>query len=373
MIENDEYDAPATRDRSCLTQIEIIKRQSQIIIQMGKCSLLFLLWFVSCDLLSVDVDSTDYPSTLTTDLEETLKPYAKTFMEKYSLSNKKEAFLFFTDPHLVGDNDSFSEKEKKAISYRFKPAKDLYDYLPLSFCLCGGDWLKSGDSQDLAKTKLAFADEQMKILFQPYYKMMGNHDTNYQGVVSNSNPNRGDLPLDYINNVYYKDIGRPYFSFKGQETIFYILDSGTDWEPSMNEYRETQLKWLAESLLANDIVHIVMGIHIFINSSPLVNNPTPFAMELLAVSQAYNNRKVYSLAGLDYDFAQAKGTIHLILAGHNHTDYVRTFEGLPCVGSTQFISHGESSFDLCFLDYDNGYLEMIRIGDGIDRKIKLLM
>ena len=117
-----------------------------------------------------------------------------------------ESFLFFTDPHLLSYNDYFGEDVKTYLTSCFTSAKMIYDQLPLSFCICGGDWLNAGDTQAVAKEKLLFADGLMKSMFSRYYKMFGNHDTNYQGVVSAENSSRGDLPRSFID----KRISRRY-------------------------------------------------------------------------------------------------------------------------------------------------------------------
>lgn len=331
----------------------------------------FILSVFACQpSIPIDEDST-YESI--SSLPPGLASYAKTFINLYNPSKEKDSFVFFTDPHLLGSNFIINEHGATVIIDKFESVKALYDVLPLSFCLCGGDWLNSGDTQEEAIAKLSFADRQMNGLFSHYYKMLGNHDTNYQGVVSYDNLDRGDLPIDYINNSYFKSTGRSYYSFKSNQTVFYIMDSGTDWEPSMNDYRVLQLKWLAESLLVNAEHHIVIGIHILINSSPKENAPTPFAMNMLALCQAFNERESFEVEGRQYDFSNVVGKIHVVLAGHNHEDYIRTSYGIPCVGVTQFMKNGNPTFDLCLLDYDNGYLEMIRVGEGESRRIKLMI
>ena len=312
---------------------------------------------------SVEVDdvNTDY-----------LESVSNTFWNLYRSVNDKDAFLFFTDPHILVDSFSYSNEEDISFFNCFKSMKSLYDSLPLSFCLCGGDWLNRGDTQENAMNKLLYADKQMNNLFHPYYKMLGNHDTNYQGVISTENPQRGDLSMDFINNMYFKGIGQSFYSFINKNTVYYILDSGVDWETAMNDYRKKQLKWLADSLLHNEINHIILGIHILINNSPMQNNPTPFALSLLNLCEVFNDRKSIVIDNSQYDYFSSVGKIHLLICGHNHEDFVRNF-AIPCVGTTQYMKNGEACFDLCILDYDNGYLEMIRVGDGSNRKVKLQM
>ena len=128
-------------------------------------------------------------------------------------SEENVAFLFFTDPHLLGSNNKFSDSEKSRLVDSFAEMKVLYDKLPVSFCLSGGDWLNNGDTQDMAKEKLLLADDEMKEMFPSYFKIMGNHDTNYQGIVSDDDISRGDLSREWVDNEYYSETGSAFFSF----------------------------------------------------------------------------------------------------------------------------------------------------------------
>ena len=75
--------------------------------------------------------------------------------------------------------------------------------------------------------------------------------------------------------------------------------------------------------------------------------------------------------GVQYVISNVIGKIHVVLAGHTHEDCLRTDFSVPCVVTTQFMKNDNPTFDLCLLDYDNGYLEMIRVGEGVNRKVKL--
>ena len=331
---------------------------------MNRSCLVLSLLIISCNpLLSTDISVED--SQMVED--ETLKPYFVAFSEKYERLNEKEAFVFFSDPHLLGYHSSLSYGEEQLFDSSFKSMRAIYNYLPFSFCLCGGDWLNNGDTQDSAKGKLLYADEMMNQWFYPYYKMMGNHDTNYQGVVSETDSSRGDLPDTFINDVYYSDIGTAYYTIKGMNTLFFILDSGIDWASQIDSYRQEQIEWLVSQLLTNIEKHIVIGIHMFYNGKIVM----PMSQALMDICNAFNRRDVYESSFVKADFTASQGVVHFILCGHNHADFVYDEYGIPCIGITKFITEGQPSFDLCLVDYESGCLNMIRVGSGSDRHIPI--
>ena len=284
-------------------------------------------------------------------------------------SEENEAFIFFTDPHLLGYNNVFSDSEKSILRSYFITMKEVYDKLLLSFCLCGGDWLNSGDTQEMAKYKLLYSNDQLKRLFK-YYKIFGNHDTNYQGVVSSNDYSRGDLSKDFIDNDYFSETGSAFYSFSIKGTTFYILDSDLDWSVNMDDYKWKQIKWLAENLYEKRTQHIVIGIHMFYRRGSII----PMSEELVKLCDAYNNNQSYSVDGIDYNYLQSHGKIHTIISGHSHRDSV-SFVGsnldIPVIQTLNFTQDNRGNFDICVLDYNTGYLEMIRIGKGNDRRVKI--
>ena len=296
-----------------------------------------------------------------------------TFTEINESIIDKETFVYFTDPHLLGNGNLFNNAIKSRLASSFVPVGELFEHLPLNFALCGGDWLIDGDTQKVAAEKLLYADAQMKQLFDGrYYKMMGNHDTNYQGKVSGTDSSRGDFSRDFIDKSYFSETGSAYYTFDGKCTSFFILDSWLDWTTEMNDYRWEQLNWLANQLKNNRSQHKVIGIHMYYNEGKAV----PMSELLTDICDAFNLRQAIAINGCEYDFSQSAGKIHLIISGHNHADgmnYVGRQGDIPVVRTCAFMKGGTPDFDLCILDYDSGYLHMIRVGTGGDRKVKLAM
>lgn len=309
-------------------------------------------------------------------IEDTLTKEARPAYDRFNYLAKRrnidETFLFFTDPHLLGSGNKFSIDEQNRLILAFDVAKELYDTLKLDFCLCGGDWLNSGDTQQMAKEKLLFADKQMKGLFHRYYKMMGNHDTNYQGVVSNTDQKRGDLSRSFIDKEYFSETGSAYFTFTGRNTRFFILDSGLDWNVTMDDYRWKQMHWLANQLLNNTYEHIVIGIHMFYTDSGELPSMTEL---LIGLCEAYNTNQFILFQDIAYNYSMTKGKIHFIITGHNHNDgltYVGSESNLPIIQTGGFYKEGSSSFDICILDYNKKELDLIRVGLGFERRVELL-
>ena len=282
-------------------------------------------------------------------------------------SNGNESFIYFTDPHLLGANSVFSDAVKINLSNSFTSMNELYSSIPFSFCLCGGDWLNNGDTQEMAKSKLLYVNDLMKSSFR-YYKMMGNHDTNYQGIISTEDSSRGDLPKCFIDEEYFSETGSAYYSFHTSQTVFYVLDSGLDWSIDLDDYRFEQLSWLASSLEKESYKHIVLCIHMFYNLDIM----TPMSAELVRLCNAFNDRCCVRLNEQEYDFRESTGRIHFVLTGHNHNDYVNYVgHGIPVICTCDFRKDSTFNFDLCVLDYESGFFHMIRVGGGEDRSIRI--
>ncbi len=303
--------------------------------------------------------------------EDEVKIAIDQFNTLYNNTQNAEAFLFFSDPHLLSGENRFTPATKRHLDNSFGFAKELYDVLPLSFCLCGGDWLNQRDTQDMAKEKLLYADRLMKSKFGRYYKMMGNHDTNYLGYVSTDNDQRGDLPREFIDNEYFSDTGSAYYTFDGVNTRFFILDSGLDWNTAMDDYRWEQILWLAEQLEVTELEHIVIGIHIFYYIEEKI---APMSELIVRLCDAYNSKLTITLKEREFDYTMAKGKIHFILSGHNHRDGLN-HEGqkadLPVIQICNYTINESQSFDLCLIDYDKGFFNMIRVGEGENRSVKM--
>lgn len=324
--------------------------------------ILILVLIVSCD-ISFDVNLEDVNS-----LTKEKYPVIGEYIERCGSIDNKVSFLFFTDPHLLGQNNLFTEVLRNSFKSSINTLKNVYNAIPFDFCICGGDWIDFGDTQEIAQKKLLFADNYMKTNFDNYYKMMGNHDTNYQGIVSENDPSRGDLDEEFINKSYFSETGSSYYYFDISDTRFIVFDSGIDWDTSINNSRKKQIQWFATTLENNPMKHIIIGIHMF-----YIKDITPFSKEIITIIDAFNSKLFVNIDGKEYDFSKSCGKIHLILSGHNHEDYNEIVQSIPVVGTCNYMKNNTPNFDLCLINYDEGFFEMFRIGNGTNRKINLLL
>lgn len=288
----------------------------------------------------------------------------KEYSASLNNSGPGEQLIFMTDPHLLGS--SWSETTFKAY---IGLLQKYYNILPVDWLVCGGDWLTAGDTQDNACWKLGYVDATMRKLFKHYYPLLGNHDTNYQGVVSADDSSRGDLSHQTLVNLMFRENKNTYYEWKGNNTRFFVLDAGIDWTPQMDSFRWEQIAWLAGLLLSNTDDHIVLLTHIYYNSG---TTPAAMADNLQLLAGAFNGRTSVTLNGVTYDFSNTQGTIHCIIAGHTHADYIiEENVNVPVWITTNMQDGNTPTFDLLLIDYTAGKMKSIRVGTGEDREMTL--
>lgn len=172
-------------------------------------------------------------------------------------TNNNDNFIFFTDPHISPSDMLFG-------SY----IDTLYYYSNAlsTICICGGDWLNSMDTQIEAEIKLKGINEITNSLLGPnYFPILGNHDTNYQGILNEkSERNTGRFSQDKIVELLFAKHSKAYYSFNSSKSKFIILDTGIDWESNIDEYRSAQINWFIDELSDNRKRHVIILLHIYI-------------------------------------------------------------------------------------------------------------
>lgn len=227
--------------------------------------------------------------------------------------------------------------------------------------MSGGDWLTFGDTQAQACYKLGKIDAMLRARFPRYYHTIGNHDTNYQG--------DGALTDDTIRNLWYRDEGSAYYSFKGLSSTCYVMDVGQDGDANtMNTRRWEQIDWLASKLSADDARHSVIFKHFHYYSA---GNVSALSVNLGLLCAAYNARGSVTLNGITYNFADKTGKVEFMMAGHMHQDFVTTLNGIPVIGTTNFTNDNVPTYDLVLADYDDRKVHLVRVGTGSDRTVNL--
>lgn len=284
---------------------------------------------------------------------------------------KTEPFMFFSDPHVMGTSNNLNSSKLGGFvnALRFG-----YENTPTGFIVDGGDWLNVHDDQTYACYKLGLVDGLMRKNFRDYYPLDGNHDTNYQGYISPSDhESRGDLTLDAMIALHWKQNGAIYYSFDGIYTKNYVFDTGVEWDSAMDAYRWEQIDWFAKKLIADDPQYAVVWQHIAFTDFQ-THDPTTFslfAQNIGAVIQAYNGRTSVTLNGETYDFSSKTGKVWAVMCGHTHADMNGTLGGVPVVSVINAYDEGVVSYDLGYFDFDNSKLKLFRIGSGSNRTFNL--
>ncbi len=280
-------------------------------------------------------------------------------------SDADEAFLFFTDPHLMEKENVI---ERDYVKGKLKYIKGFYERLPLDFIVCGGDWYDGEAEADVAKEKLKFAADYMYDNFDRYYPVVGNHDTNYQGEYYLG---ADRLTTDEIAQSACYEQGKTYYDFNGRNTHFYVFDSGSDWDNwKMTEEWIEQIEWFAEKV-KEDEGNVAIIVHMYYFLGERVGT---LSKELVKICQAFNTRTTYEFKEKNYDYSECQGKVRFILAGHMHEDFTTIAENtinLPVIGTCNLLKGGKVNFDLVNVNYSEGTIKLIRVGNGENRVVAL--
>jgi len=281
----------------------------------------------------------------------------------FSTTGHTENFLFFTDPHLaLATGNTFGMKKGAVQLINFMQA--VYNSSPISFCLCGGDWLGQQDNPINAMSKLTYIDGMMREKFDRYLPIIGNHDTNYQGTEQLSN--------DILMNCYqkFRQEQRNYYKYEAPTSTLYVFDTGKENE-QLDSYQNEQIAWFAESLLNDNSAHIIIALHIVYYSGTSIE---PITNQILKVAQAYNARTSITYNGNTYNYSSATGKVSFCIGGHLHADTTAVINDIPVLITTTAAptTTYTCTFDVCIADWVAKKLYIKRVGTGTDRTIDIL-
>ena len=295
------------------------------------------------------------------------------YMEHFYYSDSAEAYLFFTDPHVMGVNGSFNAFTFKSMMDNIK---DTFANTSAQYVVCGGDWLNSGDTIEQAAVKLGYVAGQMRSYFPDcYYPIVGNHDFNYLGVDENNQRlSESDwVSNNAMHNFWFSDFEHCYYKFKKNVALNYVLNTRTDYNGT-NAYDQTMITWLANNLISDNPAHATIMMHLYVTSGTNV----PTRVEAVgAIIAAFNAHAVCELNETDhgmvatFDFTNTTGHIDYVLAGHNHADYEGTLGGVPLILTINTTANGQFNYDMIFADYTNHKLYLTRFGYGSSREIDI--
>ena len=310
-------------------------------------------------------DLSKYVSIYVEDVKDNATVYSSLFygdsIANITAPSDVEPFIFFTDPHTLDMNNWQSGCESLMLLL-----KNYYDATPVSYVLCGGDWIGNSDLPKVSCYKLGLIHGMMRKLFERYYYVIGNHDTNYQGKLTDeSEKYTTRLSQTALQNLLYNG-EKTYYVFQGNRTRFYCLDTGVEWS-SLSTYYSEEMEWFAENLAKDNSRHIAILLHILYSSE----SKTTISSEVTKIAEAYNGRSTITVNEKSYDFSQCKGKIEFYLAGHTHADSNGLEGSIPYVITRKAFELQKPTFDLTMVDYDNRVINMIRVGNGDSRKISL--
>lgn len=274
--------------------------------------------------------------------------------QNFDASGNKDSFIFFTDPHLYNNDLSADENIESYLA----SISNAYKAGSFSAVLCGGDWLGNGDSRETAINKLSSIDAKCKKYFGNYYNVIGNHDTNYQGIEELAKQTQANL-------LFRKNGGKTYFEFDVDNTHFFALDTDKDGDSNMlRQYDIEQLKWMSNILVTDKHPNKAILMHIVYYTGTTLGE---IAKQIETLLIAFQERKQYSVDGETYDFSSATGNFKFVLAGHTHLDQNTNFGDVPVIISTTTRANGVPTFDLVCVDYGSNKIKLTRIGAGNDR------
>ncbi len=274
-------------------------------------------------------------------------------------------FIYFTDPHLIGN--TFGESEITMLTF-LQEMKALYENTPARFVLCGGDILNHEQNVAQARMHAAGALKLLKGWISEHtYVVPGNHDLGYLP------DGHSIITPERLAALWH---GRPvgYDVIRDFHTDCYLFDSG-NCVAAMNDYRWSQVHWFGQRLQANMQPHLFGVIHIphYQLGGEHEDQEIPFELtiRLCAVADAFNRRTCIALNGVSYDFTQAHGTFHFMLSGHMHMDLCLECCHIPVI-CTDASFLNRRCVDLCYADFERHCLRMIRVGQGESRNLPII-
>ena len=283
----------------------------------------------------------------------------------YFTGNDGMGFLFFTDPHCM-PGTRYPDRTQTTMLTSLRDIRHIFENTPAQFVICGGDWitvdhtlaqalLYGGRVPNLLRTEIS----------EHAYTAIGNHDLNIERTRDYS------LTEPQLARIWFdRDVG--YYTLEYNKCTCVVFDSGF-CDEVMSTYRWTQVDWFANLLLANTKDHLFGVIHLVKQE-----NDTQLALNLTSVADAFNQKTSITLNGIPYDFSDAHGTFHFMMAGHHHRDFMWTMNNIPVTITAALVDYAIPDtdpvdkvntlcVDCCYADFDAAVLHMVRIGHGESR------
>lgn len=275
-------------------------------------------------------------------------------------SPNSEQFMFFTDCHTVFNGD-WERRTSAHIDY----IKRIYASAPVNFIVDGGDWLTDSHTVQEACHAHGFIRNQFDNV--PYYRAVGNHDTNDQGVQK--------LTHQQLHNLIQKG-EKTYYSFETENTKFIVLNSQSDNSSNCdNDFVIEMLRFVHQELLTNTKPHIIFIIHIYVLNTATTSTYWHGFNRVDYLVNQFNNRKSGSIGAIAdlgvIDFTNVTGKIHAVFTGHCHADFTRVDSNKLNIIGTKNNDYTAPAIDLVNVDYDANTITIKRVGNGEDRTMTM--
>lgn len=275
-------------------------------------------------------------------------------------------FLFYTDPHSLSDHLGMQYED--ALKH-LKMIRRVYENTPAKYVLLGGDWIDTDHPFKEAKLLIGKIPNLVRTeIGERCYLAAGNHDYNTEKSSSNISLD-GNFSHEALAKMWY-DSDVCYYVISTKDVDCYVFDSGP-WDDTsyyhMEEYDRVQSAWFADKLMHNTTPHLYGMIHNILRS----DTDGWLDRQIVGLANAFNHRSSYTIeSGATYNFSNASGTFHFIIAGHHHDDYYYVRNNIPLIYTTH--SRNRLALDCCYADFDHGVLHCIRIGVGDSRNLDII-
>lgn len=216
-------------------------------------------------------------------------------------------------------------------------------------------------------------------------------ETRARFALSHRRPYAVSNPSDPTACYFYRDVPSAKIRYVVADSSDLTADDPSRGWGVTYGVRETQLVWLADvafgTLPANWDVILVQHIP----PAPVVSDASgeePSLRDFRLLTEAFQNRRVFSLGARTWDFAGATGRILLNLSGHEHADRWSHWNGIPYITVACDASYADyriwspycgtlpakaastiyaQTFDAVRISADHETILLQRIGGGQDR------
>lgn len=268
----------------------------------------------------------------------------------YFASSDGIGFLYFADPHIMSP-DTYGNDQTFMLSM-LKEIRTIYENSPATHVICAGDW---GTDPEGATGRIKYGGRVVRMMknqiCERCYTVLGNHD-----ILNNDERITSRIWFD-------SDVG--YDILHWNDCDCYMFDSGLN-TLTMSTYRWTQVNWFGQHLALNIKPHVYGIIHI----AQWLGEKSDLYLNLTALANAFNRRTSITLNGIIYNYANATGTFHFMMIGHDHRDLYEITNSIPTIYTATSLNGLE--LDACYADFSSHVLHCVRFGNGESRDLQII-